>query len=123
VAIRFVKQNETPWPQINAAHHPPNLTDRMRDADILQDDLALQANSLASPSAAIIFIRSRFRFAWHTLYAAQRPKLSDGGHETRRLQPRWPAAVRCSRWLGSRYLLIHLPPCLCARLSERDEHQ
>src|SRR5437867_10234588 len=28
------------------------------------------------------------------------PKLSDGGHEARRLQPRRPAAVRCSAWLG-----------------------
>src|SRR5258708_3589035 len=28
------------------------------------------------------------------------PKLSDGGHEARRLQLRRPAAVRCSAWLG-----------------------
>ncbi len=27
-------------------------------------------------------------------------KLSDGGHKARRLQPRRPAAVRCSAWLG-----------------------
>src|SRR5216683_6662007 len=33
-------------------------------------------------------------------FFAQRPKLSDGGHEARRLQPRQPAAVRCSAWLG-----------------------
>src|SRR5215211_1649086 len=30
----------------------------------------------------------------------QRPKLSDGGHEARRLQLRRPATVRCSAWLG-----------------------
>src|SRR6266516_2585172 len=27
-------------------------------------------------------------------------ELSDGGHGARRLQPRRPAAVRCSAWLG-----------------------
>ena len=32
----------------------------------------------------------------------ERPKLSDGGYETRRLQSRWPAAVHCSAWLGIR---------------------
>ena len=32
--------------------------------------------------------------------ATQRPKLSDGGYGARRLQPRRPAAVRCSAWLG-----------------------
>src|SRR5260221_1434966 len=31
---------------------------------------------------------------------AQRPKLSDGGHEARRLQQQRDAAVRCSDWLG-----------------------
>jgi hypothetical protein len=36
----------------------------------------------------------------------QRPKLSDGGHEARRLQLRRPAAVRCSAWLGHGSLLF-----------------
>src|SRR5207253_2211200 len=44
--------------------------------------------------------------------SAERPKLSGGGHETRRLQPRRPAAVRCSAWLG----LVVIT--LCASLSE-----
>jgi hypothetical protein len=30
----------------------------------------------------------------------ERPKLSDGGHGAHELQPRWPAAVRWSVWLG-----------------------
>src|SRR5207253_1459404 len=30
------------------------------------------------------------------------PKLSDGGHEAQRLQPRRPAAVRRSAWLSGR---------------------
>jgi hypothetical protein len=37
---------------------------------------------------------------------AKRPKLSDGGHEARRLQRRRDAAVRCSTWLG--HLLEYL---------------
>ncbi len=38
----------------------------------------------------------------NVLGAAERPKLSDGGHEAHRWQPRRPAAVRCSAWLGRR---------------------
>ena len=30
----------------------------------------------------------------------QRPKLSDGGHEARRLEQERDAAVRCSAWLN-----------------------
>jgi len=30
----------------------------------------------------------------------ERPKLSDGGHEARRLQTERDAAVRCSAWLN-----------------------
>ena len=36
----------------------------------------------------------------------QRPKLSDGGHEARRLQPRRPTAVRCSAWLGGVVMML-----------------
>jgi len=35
------------------------------------------------------------------LLRVRTPKLSDGGHEARRLQPRRPAAVRCSDGMGS----------------------
>src|SRR3954451_5700054 len=39
---------------------------------------------------------------------AERPKLSDGGHEARRWQPRRPAAVRCSAWLGRELMTLSL---------------
>src|SRR6266576_7078625 len=38
-----------------------------------------------------------------------RGKLSDGGHEARGLQPRRPAAVRWSAWLGRVRNLIDTP--------------
>src|SRR2546425_10988575 len=41
-------------------------------------------------------------------YANERAKLSDGGHETRRLQQQPDAAVRCV-WLGCVRDLIHTP--------------
>ena len=37
---------------------------------------------------------------------AERPKLSDGGHETRRWQPRRPAAVRCSARLCKKSRIV-----------------
>src|SRR5213594_1856155 len=41
-----------------------------------------------------LFHRIGCRVMFIRLRCGQRP--SDGGHETRRLQPRWPAGVRCS---------------------------
>src|ERR1700752_299848 len=42
------------------------------------------------------------------------PKLSDGGHEARRLQPRRPAAVRCSAWLGVTFAASPISPFVFA---------
>src|SRR2546427_6164966 len=39
-------------------------------------------------------------------YRAERSKLSDGGHEAHRLQPRRPAAVRCSALGGMSIISI-----------------
>ncbi len=46
------------------------------------------------------------------------PKLSDGGHETRRLQPRWLAAVRCSAWLGRQSLVSIISKLSCLNLGD-----
>jgi hypothetical protein len=40
------------------------------------------------------------RVSAYGLDAVERPKLSDGGDEARRLQPQRDAAVRCGAWLG-----------------------
>jgi hypothetical protein len=39
-------------------------------------------------------------FYARSFLATQRPKLSDGDHEARRLEQQRNAAVRCSAWLG-----------------------
>jgi len=55
--------------------------------------------------------------------AAERTKLSDGGHTARRLQQRRDAAVRCSDWLavrGQRLQNADNVVALCVRLDESD---
>lgn len=46
---------------------------------------------------SVNFGGSKMDFA-HGVQCGQRPKLNDGGHEARRLEPRQPATVRRSAW-------------------------